>query len=45
MKRFALTICVIALIVLTSWWAGERFDASPTVHPPTTTSVASEVTS
>ena len=26
------TIVVVALVLLSIWWAGERFDASPTMR-------------
>ena len=32
MKRIATTIAIIALVIFTLWWAGERLDASPTWH-------------
>ena len=27
-----MTIIVVALVLLSIWWAGERFDASPTMR-------------
>ncbi len=42
MKAIATAIIIIALVILTLWWAGERLDASPTWHSHVT-SDASEV--
>ena len=32
MKNVVTTIIVVALVLLSLWWAGERFDASPTMR-------------
>ena len=32
MRNIAMTIIVVALVLLSFWWAGERFDASPTMR-------------
>jgi len=32
MKRIATATIIVVLVLTLSWWAGERFDASPTMR-------------